>query len=143
MVDIENSEVVRHILDTLIDISGRKTTKGYAVSTMNILIKRLENKYNFLKNIEINDARFTEMSEPITVMSGINNVKSNELGNAICDIIRTMNNALGKDAGFFFIKEIKDHLQEVYSEKFEDMGLDLGLMQLEHEVRELSKKIQK
>jgi len=41
------------------------------------------------------------------------------------------------------IKEVKDNLQASYSENFEDMGLDLGLIQLEHEVRELGKKIQK
>jgi len=143
LAQIDNSEVVRHVLDTLINISGRKTTKGHAVSTMTDLIKKLEGKYDFLKNVEVNDTRFLETSEPITVMTDINKVKSNELGNALCDIIKTMNIALGKDAGYFFIKEVKDNLQETYSQNFEDMGLDLGLLQLEHEIRELSRKIQK
>ncbi|MCK4365139.1 MAG: hypothetical protein KAW45_03745 [Thermoplasmatales archaeon] len=143
LVDMDNSEVVRHFLDTLIDISSRKTTKGHAVFTMDNLIKKLENKYDFLKHIEVKDTRFTELGEPISVMTGINEIDSSKIGNALSDIITTMNEELGKDAGHFFIKEVKDNLQENYSENFEDMGLDLGLIQLEHEVRELGKKIQK
>jgi len=143
LAQIDNSEVVRHVLDTLLNISSRKTTQGHAMSTMADLIKRLKDKYDFLKNVEVNDTRFLEGSEPVTVMAGINKVKSNELGTALCDIIKTMNIALGKDAGYFFIKELKNNLQDTYSTSFEDMGLDLGLMQLENEIRELGKKIQK
>ena len=143
MAQIDNLEVVRHVLDILINISSRKTTQGHAVSTMADLIKKLESKYEFLKHIEVNDALFLEGGEPITVMAGINKVKSNELGNALYDIIKTMNTALGKDAGYFFIKELKNNLEDIYSANFEDMGLDLGLMQLEHEISELSRKIQK
>jgi len=143
LAQIDNLEVVRHVLDILINISSRKTTQGHAVSTMADLIKKLESKYEFLKHIEVNDALFLEGGEPITVMAGINKVKSNELGNALYDIIKTMNTALGKDAGYFFIKELKNNLEDIYSANFEDMGLDLGLMQLEHEISELSRKIQK
>lgn len=141
--EINNSELVRHFLGTLIDISGRKTTKGHAVLTMDNLIKKLGNKYDFLKHIEINDTRFTELGEPITVMTEINTIELSKIGNALSDIIKSMNEELGKDAGHFFIKEVKDNLQEDYSENFESMGLDLGLIQLEYEIRELGKKIQK
>jgi len=143
MVEINNSEVVRHFLDTLIDISSRKTTKGHAVFTMADLIKKLENKYDFLKYIELKDTRYTEWGEPVSVMADMDRVKSKELGHALYDIIKTMNSQLGKDAGHFFVKEVKENLQETYNENFEDMGLDLSLVQLEEEIRELSKAIQK
>ena len=143
MSEIKNSEVVRHFLDTLINISSRKTTKGHAISTMTDLIKNLEKKYSFLKHIEVSDTRFLEDDTPVSVMTEINVIKSNEIGNALYDITKTMNLALGKDAGYFFIKEIKDNLQDTYTQSFEDMGLDLGLLQLEHEIREIAKNIQK
>jgi len=138
---IENSEVVRHVLQKLIDISSRKTTRGLAVSTMYELIKKLEEKYDFLRHIEIKDTRFIEMDEPVTVMSDINVVKLNNVGEALYDIIKTMNTALGKDAGHFFIKELRNNIGEAYYSTIEDMGLDLGLMQLEYEVNELEKKL--
>lgn len=140
---LDNSEVFKHVLDTLINISSRKTTLGHAVSTMNNVIKQLENKYDFLKHVEVNDTRFIERDDSISVMRDLNDIKSDKLGDALYDIIRTMNIALGKDAGYFFIKELKNNLQDIYSTSFEDMGLDLGLMQLELEIKDLTKKIQK
>ena len=141
MPRIENSEVVKYMLQKLIDISSRKTTEGHAVSTMYESIKKLENKYDFLRHITIKDARFLEIGEPITVMSDINIVKSDNVGEALYDIITTMNNALGKDAGHFFIKELRDNIEADYQSSIEEMGLDLGLMQLENEIKKLEKKL--
>jgi len=141
LVDLDNSKVVEHILQTLIRISSRKTTAGHAVSTMNDLIKKLENKYNFLRHIEIKDTRFSEISNPVTVMADIDTVKSDDIGKALYDIIKTMNTALGKNAGHFFIRELKNNIGEFYSTKIEGMGVDLGLMQLETEVDNMTKKL--
>ena len=138
---IKNSEICKKILNTLINISSRKTTKGYAISTLDSLIKKLEERYNFLKHIEIKDTRFLETDEPVTVMSGINIVRSDDVGDALYDIIRSMNTVLGKNAGHFFIKELRNSIGELYYSTIEDMGLDLGLMQLEHEIDELEKKL--
>jgi len=143
MSSIENSEVVRHVLQKLIDISSRKTTEEHAVSTMYGLIKKLEEKYNFLRHIEIKDTRFLELDDSISVMSDINVVRSNDVGEALYHIIKTMNVALGKDAGHFFIKELRSNIGEVYYSIIEDMGLDLGLMQLEYEVNKLEKNLQR
>jgi len=55
---IENSEVMRKVLTTLINISARKATAGNVVSTMSSLIKKLETRYDFLKYVEIEDTRF-------------------------------------------------------------------------------------
>ena len=141
MVDFNNSDVVRQILQTLINISGRKTTKVQAISTMHELIKKLEDKYDFLKHIEIKDTRYMEMEEPVSVMSEINSVKLNDVGKALYDIIKSMNSNLGRQAGYFFIKELKNNIGEDYYSIIEEMGLDFGLMQLEFEVNEMSKKL--
>lgn len=47
MPKVENSEVVRHVLETLVDISGRKTTQIQAVSTLSELIKKLGKNMTF------------------------------------------------------------------------------------------------
>jgi len=138
---IKNSEVIREVLTTMIDISSRKTTEGHAILVMDSLIKKLEERYDFLKHIEIKDTRFLEMDEPITVMSDIDVVKSNYVGEALYDIITTMNKTLGKEAGHFFIKELKNSIREEYYSTIKDMGLDLSLMQLEFEISELEKRL--
>ena len=141
MPRFENSEVVEHILQALINISGRKTTKLQAISTMDELIKKLQEKYDFLKHIEIKDTRYVENEEPVSVMSDINGVKLNDVGKALYDIIKTMNSNLGKEAGYFFIKELKNNIGEDYYSTIEEMGLDFGVMQLEFEVNEMTKKL--
>ncbi len=142
MPDVSNSEIVNHVLTNLINMSSRKTTKEEAYSIMDDLIKRFKNKYDFLENIEIKDTRFLELQEPITIMSGIDDVESDKIGKALYDIIRDMNVSLGKKAGHFFIKELRTRIGENYTTKIEDMGLDLGLMQLEFEVSQMTKKLE-
>jgi len=141
MAELENSKVVDYILKTLINISSRKTTAGYAISTMDDLIKKLTDKYDFLKHIEVKDTRFSESDDAISVMADINKIKSNEVGKALYDIIKKMNVALGKNAGHFFIRELRSNINDFYYARVEDMGLDLGLMQLENEVDDMTKKL--
>ena len=143
MPEVDKSEIMRRVLQTLIDMSGRKTTKGLAVIKMSTLITKLQDKYDFLKNVEIKDTRFVEFEDPVSVMSGINKAKSDDVGRAIHDIIKDMNDSLGDDAGHFFIKELRRNIGDDYSTVMEDMGVDLGLMQLEFEVNQMTKKLEK
>jgi len=143
MASIKNSELMENVLSTVINISSRKTNKGHAIFTMNKLLKNLETRFDFLKNIEVNDIRYTENENPVTVMTGIDKTKSEDVGRAIHDIIFTMNRSLGTGAGLFFIKEIRNTLDDEYISSMKDIGVDLGVMQLEHEVEEIEKSITK
>jgi len=141
MPKMENSEVMKQVLRTLINVSSRKTTDEYAVTALNTLIKQLKQQYDFLKNIQIKDIQYLEESNPVTVMSAMNSVPPTEIGKALTAIISTMNQSLGKNAGHFFIKEIQRNLEEEYSSTIKDMGVDLNLLQLEFEVAQMEKDI--
>ena len=134
---------MKNVLKTLIAISSRKTDLPYTILTLEELIKRLETRYDFLKNIQINDDVYNEeMTEVISVMSDINAVPSPELGKALHAIIQSVNNSLGENAGHFFIKEIRNRLSDEYLTVMrEDMGVDLGLMQLESEITRLERNL--
>lgn len=139
---IENSEVMRKVLTTLINISARKATAGNVVSTMSSLIKKLETRYDFLKYVEIEDTRFLESIDPITVMSDVNSIPPAEMGNAIHAIVSLMNESLGRDAGFYFIKEVARNIGEDYHTTIMD-NMGLNLMQMEWEVTRMEKKVDK
>ena len=136
MPELEKSDVIKNLLDTMIKISGRKTNKGHAISIMDSLIKQLEPRFDFLRHVQINDTRYSEDGDAVDVMSGINDAESADMGKAINEIITTMDRSLGKSAGHFFIKEIRSTLNEEHTSMMRDMGVDLGLLQLEHEVEE-------
>jgi len=74
-------------------------------------------------------------------MSDINTVPPTELGKALHSIIDSMNRSLGENAGHFFIKEIRNTLSDDYLKLMKDMGVDLGLMQLESEITRLAREI--
>ena len=141
MPTIENSAVIKRVLQTLIHVSSRKTTDSNAFITLNTLIIQLKQKYDFLKNIEIKDIQYLEESNPITVMSAMNSVPPAEIGKALTAIISTMNQSLGKNAGHFFFKEIQRNLEEEYSSAITDMGVDLNLLQLESQVTQMEKDV--
>ncbi len=138
----KQSEIMKNVLRTLISISTRKTDLPYTIITMDDLIKRLETQYHFLKHIQINDDFYNEQSDDlISVMSDINTVPSTELGKALHSIIDSMNRSLGENAGHFFIKEIRNKLSDECLTMMRDMGVDLGLMQLESEIDRLEQEI--
>jgi hypothetical protein len=138
----EKSEVMKNVLKTLISISSRKTDLPYTILTIEELIKRLEASYDFLKNIQINDDVYNEETiDIISVMSDINKVPSPELGKALHAIIESVNRSLGENAGHFFIKEIRNKLSDEYLSVMRDMGVDLGLMQLESEIIHLERDL--
>jgi hypothetical protein len=138
----KKSEIIKNVLRTLISISSRKTDLPYTIITMEDLIRRLETQYRFLKHIQINDDFYNEQSgDMISVMSDINTIPPNELGKALHSIIDSMNKSLGENAGHFFIKEIRNKLSDEYLTVMRDMGVDLGLMQLESEINRLEREI--
>lgn len=139
MPELEKSDVIKNLLNILIDISSRKTSRGHAIVTMDTVMKRLGNRYDFLKHIQINDNRFVEGEESVNVMSDIDSVDSTEMGRALNDIITTMHYSLGDKAGHFFIKELQRNLDDEYNVYMQNIGIDLALLQLEKEVKDLEK----
>ncbi|MBN1860183.1 MAG: hypothetical protein JW840_01845 [Candidatus Thermoplasmatota archaeon] len=139
---LEKSEIMKNILKILISISSRKTDLPYTIMTIEDLMKQLEARYGFLKHIRINDDFYNEESaDIITVMSDINKVPPTQLGKAIHSLIDSMNRSLGENAGHFFIKELRNKLSDEYLNVMRDMGVDLGLMQLESEITRLEREL--
>jgi hypothetical protein len=138
----DKSQIMKNVLKTLISISSRKTDLPYAIMTIEDLMKRLKNQYQFLRHVHINNEFYKEDSgDVISVMSDINTVPPTQLGKAIHSIISSMNQSLGENAGHFFIKEIRTRLNDESLSIMRDMGVDLGIMQLESEISRLEKDL--
>lgn len=141
MARLEKSDVVKNLLTNLISISGRKTDRGHAITILDSVMRELENKYDFLKHVQIKDTRYIEDIDTVKVMPDINEVNSSMMGKALQDIITTMDSSLGENAGHFFIKELNNRLDDNNKTVINDMGVDLSMMQLEREVKDLEKAI--
>lgn len=139
--NVENSDVVKHILFTLVKVASDKTSKDYAWSVVKNLLKELEETYDFLKFIRIGDLENLKNTiDDITVLSDLNRITPEELGKAIQNIIDVFRMCLGKKAGYFFIQELKNNLGEKYHLIIKKMGVDLRLSDLQNELSGLDSR---
>jgi len=132
--DVDNSSIMKTVLSNVLYISQRKSSDINSFVMMSDILKHLSQRYDFLKFVHVDNARFKEEKDAVQVSDSINNVDSVMLGRAIQDIVTTMTRSLGVSAGFYFIKELQRRLGDDYNNLLEDMGVDLSIMQLEFEV---------
>jgi hypothetical protein len=135
MFKVENSDVITHVLSSLINVSSTKTSKAHAWLTMRTLLKNLEDNYNFLKYIEIDELKYFENNlNVVNITSDINYVESKEVGKAIQNLVEILKSHLGKKASYFFIREFREDLGEDYHSLIKNMGVDLRLVELQDEL---------
>jgi len=127
---LEPADVTRQFLETMIHIIGRKTSEEYAAVTIRSYLKRLQLTYPFVRDIEVKDARFIELEGCVSVGESLNNVDPKELGNALKELTKKIMGSIGKNAGYFFIREIREKIGTEYNEVLlTTMDVDLTLMQ--------------
>jgi hypothetical protein len=138
---IENNQVIKEVLNTIINISGRKTTQSHAIYLLESTLKNLKEKYTFLNNIAVQDTTYLEEGDPISIMGEVNKITSKEIGPAVKDLITTLNRSLGDDAGHFFLKELSHKLNDESVDALKNMGVDLDIMHLEQQITKMEKNI--
>jgi len=149
MPKIKNSDIIRHVILLLITITGRRSSsETVACAFIEAIIKTLQEKYDFLKYVDIKKSiTYHEGTRDtaIYIKSDINSVEPEEIGEAIESIIRILCMDLEEETGLFFIKELKDRLNDTYFLELKKCGVDLELLRLEqkhlHEQLEKRKAI--
>ena len=91
----------------------------------------LAEKHSFLSYVEIKGINYTETLDSVIIESDINNVESEKIGKAVKEFIEKIIKLIGKNAGYYYIREIKDDLPFDYEKRFKEVGVDLDFLQLE------------
>ncbi len=135
MPDIQNSDLIKQVIKTLLNITRRRASESVSILLINTILKTLTGRYNFLKNVKIKTTLgYGDITaDAVSVDSGINSVDSATLGKVIETIIRVISMDLKEKAGIFFIKEFKDRLGGNYVSEIRRCGVDLDLLQLERD----------
>ena len=128
MPNLKNSDIIEHMLQVLISKIGRRTSEGFAVVTIDAILKELESKYSFLKYIKIKNMLYYDGIDAVSVMSDINSVESTKFYRAIEDIIKMTVRNLDRNAGFFFINEFQEAIDDNVDLVLKENNIDLGLM---------------
>ena len=131
MPQFENKDILERLLKSTIGVIGRRTSEAYANVVIGNTIKELSTQYDFLKYINILGTQYNEAFDMIDIRDEINNVDQNKIGEASTSIIKKMTQTMGKNAGYYFLKEIKEDLPTDYEVALNNIGLDFDYLQSE------------
>jgi hypothetical protein len=127
---LNNSDVTRQFLQTVIQIIGRKTSEEYAAVTIRNLLHKLQPTYPFLQEIEIKNTRSLELESNVTVQDSLNTINPKEAGMALKELTKKIMKFMGKNAGYFFIRETQEKIGiDCDTILVKTMDVDLTLMQ--------------
>ena len=130
MPQFENIAILGRILRTTIDVISRRTSDAYANVIIGNAIKDLAKKYNFLDYVKIQGTQYTEVFDVIDIGTEINNVDLKEIGKAANEFLENIIGSMGKNAGHYFLKEIKENMPSEYGAIIKEIGVDLDFLQL-------------
>ena len=131
MSNLKNSQVTRHVLQTLISTIGRRTSEGYATAILDTILNELKSRYDFLRYVEIKNTFYSEGIDAVSVSSEIDLVDTVKFYNAVGDIIEMTVKHIKEKANFFFIKEIQESLNDIYDLNLKEKNIDLNRIQLQ------------
>lgn len=138
LTSINNSDIVEKTLMSLIKVATSKTSDDYAWSAIKNLLKELKSRFSFLKNIKIGKLESLKYTvEDINISEEIDYVDPKEIGKALQNLIDLLKKRLGKKAGYFFLDEFKQTLGERYHSIIKNIGVDLRLIDLQNQLKEL------
>ena len=143
MANLTNSEILAAILRSLYAVAGRRTTKNFAATVIGSIIKTLQQRYDFLKYVRINEKGELIEDEAIAISPEIDSVDPQRIGRAIEAIVRVVYMDLIGKAGLFFITELKKRAGEKVISELRNFDVDLATLQIEqhylHRSRERKK----
>jgi len=131
MPQFENKEIIERLLKSTIGVISRRTSEAYANVVISNTIKDLITKYDFLKYINVLGTQYNEVFDLVQINDEINNIDQTEIGKAVISFIKKMTRSMGKNAGYYFIKEIKEDLPTEYEVVLNSIGLDFDFLQTE------------
>ena len=129
MSDNENSDLLKAVIKALYNVANRRTTQNFAFAVINTIIRTIEERYDFLKYVQIYTDGGSE--DFIDVSSDLNSVHPAKIGKAIEAIIQVVYMDLKEKAGLYFIKEVKRNIGEEIIPKLRESGVDLELLMLQ------------
>ncbi|HDQ16040.1 MAG TPA: hypothetical protein ENN45_03175 [Bacteroidetes bacterium] len=131
MPQFENKEIIGRLLKSTIGVIGRRTSEAYANVVIGEVVVDLAGTYDFLKYVKISGKQYTELFDLVQIDDQINSVEIVQIGKAVNSFMKLIAKSMGKDAGYYFIKEIKEDLPTDFELVLHDIGLDFDYLQSE------------
>lgn len=142
MSQVDNVTILKQVLRSVVDIIGRRSSEHYAVVMVGTVIRNLSKSYPLISQISIKSTQFTESSQLITVPSSVNSLTATEFHDILEKILAEITSSIGKTAGNFFLKELKETIGSSYDTALVNIGIDLGFLQFQQLAEKRQKPVQ-
>lgn len=132
---ISNSLLLKYIVNSLYNIIKDKTSENYSIMVIGNIIKTIENKFEFLKYVNVICAGQLENEDGIIhIVGNIDTIDASEVSKAIESIIRITSSSMkDKEARKYFITELKKYIKEPYILELKKHNIDLDKIQSEQD----------
>jgi len=130
IIQLTHEALVKHVIKSLVDVLSEASAQSYAVLAVDSVLKKMDDKYGYLRYVKIDNTRYSEGLNAISIPSGLNTIRSSEVGRAIQKIIENIVVSLGDEAGQYFIERFSQRLGKIYLMRIEEMGVNLHMIQL-------------
>ena len=132
---ISNSLLLKYIVNSLYNIIKDKTSENYSIMVIGNIIKTIENKFEFLKYVNVICAGQLENEDGIIdIVGNIDTIDASEISKAIESIIRITSSSMkDKEAKKYFITELKKYIKEPYILELKKHNVDLDKIQSEQD----------
>lgn len=133
LLQVQNSDVLRRFLKSLIDAVEKQTSRTYAIRLLGNQIDALRSPYPFLARVSVNDIRYTLGAEEVVVPPEINDADAHDLGRVIQSILSDTDRIL-KDLGRnSIVSDLRAHFTREYLSKLEEMNVNITTLDIGYE----------
>jgi len=130
IIKLSPALIVKHVLEALVNVLSEHSTQSYAVLIVNNTLRKYDEKFEFIKQINIDSLKFSEGLDSVNLPDSINSVRISELGRALQKTIEQISTSLGEEAGKHFIEKFKNYLGRAYVLRIEEIGVNLHMIEL-------------
>jgi len=125
LLEIHTSDVLRRFLRAFLDALEKQTSKTFAITFLTEQLTKLQQNYQFLTAVSVQNIRYTLGSEEIGVQPQIDSVDQKEVGKAISSILQHTDKELIELGRNSIAGDLKSHLTMEYISKLGDMGVTI------------------
>jgi len=124
------SAVFTHVLKTIIDVIEKTSSEDYAIFAVNSFLRNIDNKYDFLKEIKIEQAIKQGELYHIIIKQNIDSISETDARRAIQNLLECIIESLGEKISDEFLVQFKNSLDKKYLSKLEEMGVNFHMIEL-------------
>jgi len=130
--NVSYNAVFIEVIKTLVEVIGKTRTENDAILMVNEFLRKMENNYEFLKQVKISQAVNQVELYHIMTSSDIDRISEGDARRAIQELLESIIENLEKDLREEFIQQFKKSLDKKYLSRIEELGVNFHLIELHH-----------